>query len=115
ATGTESHDRAEWAAIRQALGDRELAVSATKSFFGHAQGAAGVLELIATVLCMRRGVVPPTLRFAGARPGCPADPVAGARPRPHRVRRALDVSAAFGGANAVLVVGDGRDGDGRGA
>jgi 3-oxoacyl-[acyl-carrier-protein] synthase II len=105
ATGTESHDRAEWSAIGQAFGERRPATSATKSFLGHAQGAAGVLELIVTVLCMRRGVVPPTLRFTGPRPGCPEDPVAGTRPRAMSVRHALDVSAAFGGANAVLAIG----------
>ena len=104
ATGTESHDRAEWAAIQQALGGRAVAVSATKSFLGHAQGAAGVLELIVTVLALGRGLLPPTLRFDRPRPGCPVDPIGGTRPRPATVRAALDVSAAFGGANAVLAV-----------
>jgi 3-oxoacyl-[acyl-carrier-protein] synthase II len=104
ATGTESHDRAEWAAIQQALGGRSVAVSASKSFLGHAQGAAGILELIVTVLGLGHGVVPPTLRFDRPRPGCPEDPIRGTRPRALPVRHALDVSAAFGGANAVLAV-----------
>lgn len=104
ATGTESQDRAEWAALRQALGDRPLAVSASKSFLGHAQGAAGILELIVTLLGLERGLVPPTLRFGQPRPGCPADPVGDTGPRALAVRHALDVSAAFGGANAVLAI-----------
>lgn len=107
ATGTESHDRAEWTAIRQSLGARPtpVPVSATKSYLGHTQGAAGILELIVTVLAMREGLVPPTLRFTKPRPGCPDDPVAGSHPRPLTVTRALSVSAAFGGANAVLAIG----------
>jgi 3-oxoacyl-[acyl-carrier-protein] synthase II len=108
ATGTESNDRTEWQAIARALGSRAcpVPVSGLKSFLGHAQGAAGVLELILGLLAMREGVLPPTLRFTRPRPGAPPDPVPGPRPRPARVRCALDVSAAFGGANAVLVYGE---------
>jgi len=106
-TGTESNDRAESRALRTALGPRAdaIPVSAAKSFLGHAQGAAGVLELICSLLCMRGGAVPPTLRCGVRRPGMVADPVAAERPRPHPVERMLKVSAAFGGANAALVVG----------
>ena len=107
ATGTESNDRTEWQAICETLGER-VTVSANKSQLGHAQGAAGILELIVCVLAMRRGVVPPTLHFRGPRPGCPEDPVAGDRPRPRRVEVALNLSAAFGGANAVVAVGPAR-------
>lgn len=107
-TGTIANDASEARAIATALGDRSRAVpvSATKSYLGHAQGAAGVLELIATILCMRRGAIPPTLRVIKPRPHTPADPVAEAMPRAHAVRVALSNSAAFGGANAVVAVAD---------
>jgi 3-oxoacyl-[acyl-carrier-protein] synthase II len=107
-TGTESNDLAESLALRAALGPRAdaIPVSALKGFLGHAQGAAGVLEAILSLLCARRGVVAPTLRCANPRPGVVADPVAGDGPRPHRTRRLLKVSAAFGGANAALVLGE---------
>ncbi|HVE83361.1 MAG TPA: beta-ketoacyl synthase N-terminal-like domain-containing protein [Myxococcales bacterium] len=106
-TGTESNDRAESRALRAALGPRAdaIPVSASKSFLGHAQGAAGVLELICALLCARDGAVPPTLRCQARRPGTVADPVPESRPRPHPVERMLKVSAAFGGANSALVVG----------
>lgn len=106
-TGTESNDRAECRALRAALGQRAdaIPVSAAKSILGHAQGAAGVLELICSLLCMRGGAVPPTLRCEVRRPGALADPVAASRPRAHAVEQMLKVSAAFGGANAALVVG----------
>lgn len=107
ATGTTTNDRAEWLAIERSLAPRPEPplVSASKSFFGHAQGAAGVLELISALLCMQHDTVPPTLRFVGARPGCPRDPAAGSAPRAHRVARALKLSAAFGGANTALAYG----------
>jgi len=106
-TGTEANDAAEWLALRTALGAaaERIPVSATKSFLGHAQGAAGVLEIIATLLCARRGTIPPTLRCQRPRPGAPPDTVAGDRPRPHAVRRFLKSSAAFGGANTAVIIG----------
>lgn len=106
-TGTAANDDAEWRGTRKALGARAEAIplSGTKSFLGHAQGAAGALELIATLLCMREGTVPPTLRVGRGRPGGPPDPVAAGAPRPAEVRHALSSSSAFGGANVVLCVG----------
>lgn len=106
-TGTPANDPAEWRALELVFGERaaRLPVSSTKSFLGHAQGAAGVLEVIATLLGMRRGVIPPTLHFKGSRPRSPTDPVGEERPRPLLVRRAVCNSSAFGGANAAVVVG----------
>ena len=106
-TGTLANDTAEWKGIRAVFGPRaeRLPVSATKSYLGHAQGAAGVLELIATVLCMERDLIPPTLRHHSPRAFSPPDPVAGDRPRAAQVEHALCTSSAFGGANAVVVVG----------
>jgi 3-oxoacyl-[acyl-carrier-protein] synthase II len=105
-TGTEANDRAEWRAIQRVLGERatRTPVSSTKSVIGHAQGAAGVLELIATILAMRADRIPQTLHFAGPRAFGPADPVGEPLPRPGVVERALCSSAAFGGANAAVVV-----------
>ena len=107
ATGTLTHDRTEWTALARALGPRELPVpvSGLKSWVGHAQGAAGVIELVLALLASEDGAVAPTLHFRGPRPGCPEDPVASPTPRPLHVERALKVSAAFGGANAVVAYG----------
>jgi 3-oxoacyl-[acyl-carrier-protein] synthase II len=105
-TGTAANDAAEWRAIETVFGDRaqRLPVSSTKSFLGHAQGAAGVLELAATLLAMQQGMIPPTLHLTRPRPRSPADPVAQSLPREHAVRHAVCTSSAFGGANAALVV-----------
>lgn len=106
-TGTAAGDPAEWRAIRQVLGARAetVPVSSSKSFLGHAQGAAGVVELIATLAALDRGTVPPTRNFAGARPNSPGDPVAGDRPRPHAAEHVLCNNSGFGGANCAVVVG----------
>jgi 3-oxoacyl-[acyl-carrier-protein] synthase II len=107
ATGTTNNDRIECSVIERELGAGRQAppVSGSKSQLGHTQGAAGALELVLSLLCHREGTIPATLHFRGPRPGCPADPVAASRPRVHPVARALKLSAAFGGANAVLAYG----------
>ncbi|MGE0789194.1 MAG: beta-ketoacyl synthase N-terminal-like domain-containing protein [Sandaracinaceae bacterium] len=106
-TGTATNDDAEWRGIRLALGPRaeHIAVSSTKSSIGHAQGAAGALELIATLLALEEGALPATLRVGAGRPGGPPDPIASDVPRASSAVCWLSDSAAFGGANAVLCAG----------
>jgi 3-oxoacyl-[acyl-carrier-protein] synthase II len=104
-SGTEANDAAEWRGIQLGLpGWTDLPVSSSKGALGHAQGAAGVLEAIVTILLMGRGLVPPTLNFAGARQLAPPDPVGGLHPRSRPVEHALTINSAFGGANAALVL-----------
>jgi len=105
-SGTEANDAAEWRAIKRCLGAaaERVPVSSTKSFLGHGLGAAGVIELVATVLCQRAQVVHPTLGWSGGRGPGPPDPVAEPVPRTLRYDVALKASAGFGGANAALVV-----------
>ncbi len=105
-TGTAANDPAEWQAIAQVFGARadQLPVSSTKSYLAHAQGAAGVLELIATLLGMQHGQVLPTLHFTRPRRRGPVDPIAQSVPRPLVFEHALCTNSAFGGANAVVSV-----------
>lgn len=105
-TGTAANDPAEWRAIQSVFGARatEIPVSSSKAQFGHAQGTAGALELIATLLCMRHGVIPPTLHFTKPRSRGPTDPVAQDLPRKAHVRHFVSTNSAFGGANAAVVV-----------
>lgn len=104
-TGTAANDQTETRAIHMAFGDhaKRLTVSSSKSMFGHALGAAGALELTATVMAMHHGVVPPTINYQEPDPACDLDYVPNqARAMP--VRAALSNSFAFGGLNAVLAV-----------
>jgi nodulation protein E len=102
-TGTLANDPTETRAIRQTFGPHanRLAVSSTKSLHGHALGAAGALEAIATVLALKEGVIPPTANFSESDPECDLDVVPN-RSRRMEVEAALSNSFAFGGLNAVL-------------
>lgn len=104
-TGTIANDNVETAAIKQVFGDRayEIPISSTKSMHGHLLGAAGALELVASVLAMQSAMAPPTMGLHEPDAECDLDYV------PNVARKNLDIavamsnSFAFGGTNAVLV------------
>lgn len=104
-TGTEVNDRVEADAIRTVFGDaaRTLAVSSTKSLHGHAMGASGAMEFLATCLALHAGMLP-----AGRPPASP-DVQLGLHGilqenTPVGATLALSNSFAFGGLNAVLAL-----------
>ncbi len=104
-TGTRINDATETAAVKKALGDhaKKIAMSSSKSLFGHALGAAGALEMFATILAVREDMAPPTINYQGPDPDCDIDCVPNqARKMPIRV--ALNNSFAFGGLNASVAV-----------
>jgi nodulation protein E len=103
-TGTPANDPVETRALRAVLGahaDR-VAVSSTKSMHGHALGAAGGIEAVATALALHHGILPPTANFTEADPECDLDVIPNTARRAE-VDAALSNSFAFGGLNAVLV------------
>jgi nodulation protein E len=104
-TGTPANDPTETQAIHAVFGAhaRTLMVSSTKSMHGHALGAAGALELVATIGALRAGVIPPTVNFLDADPACDLDYVPN-QARTQRIGAALSNSFAFGGLNAVLAL-----------
>lgn len=105
-TGTAANDKSEAAAMIEVFGNRasHVPVSSTKSMVGHAMGASGAIEAIATLAALEHGVVPPTLGFLGPDPDIPLDPVAEG-PRTMPVGLAMSNSFAFGGLNVSLVFG----------
>ncbi len=102
-TGTQANDSTETRAIRLVFGPHadKLAVSSTKSMHGHALGAAGALEGVATLLAFRSNFLPPTANFLERDPACDLDIVPN-EVRAARIEAALSNSFAFGGLNAVL-------------
>jgi nodulation protein E len=68
---------------------------------GHALGAAGALEAVATILALHHGVLPPTANYLGRDPECDLDYIPN-QPRAAQVEAALSNSFAFGGLNAVI-------------
>ena len=102
-TGTQANDSTETEVIRNVFGKHayKMAISSTKSMHGHALGAAGALEAIATILALRRDVLPPTVNYSEPDPACDLDVIPNV-PRPASCEYALSNSFAFGGLNAVL-------------
>lgn len=106
-TGTQANDRTETAAIRAVFGGRadQIPISATKAVHGHLLGAAGALECVLTLLAMQHEVAFPTMHLDSADPECDLDYVANAARERVAARLMLCNSFAFGGTNAVLVLG----------
>lgn len=102
-TGTKANDQIETAAIKRVFGDHasRLSVSSTKSMHAHCLGASGALEMIACVMAIREGIVPPTANFRQADADCDLDITPNVA-RERKVRAAISNSFAFGGTNAVL-------------
>lgn len=106
-TGTQANDRTETAAIRAVFGARadQIPISATKAMHGHLLGAAGALECVLSLLAMRHDVAFPTMHLQLPDPECDLDYVANAAREGMAARVMLSNSFAFGGTNAVLVLG----------
>ncbi len=106
ATSTPIGDPAESQALGRVVGadGHAFAVSSTKSMHGHALGAAGALEGVATILTIQNGIIAPTINYENPDPECTLDYV------PNIARRAevdvaLSSSFGFGGHNSVAVFG----------
>jgi 3-oxoacyl-(acyl-carrier-protein) synthase len=104
-TATLQNDAVETAAIRRVFGPHadRVAVSSSKSMHGHLLGAAGAVELVATLLAVRTGTIPPTLNLNMRDPECDLDYVPNVARHDQDIELAMTSSFAFGGTNAVLV------------
>ena len=102
-TSTVNNDAAEVVAVRSVFGTDAPPVTSVKGVLGHAIGAAGALEGIASALTISTGTIPPTANYTEPDPDIDLDVVTEAR----ALRDGLVVSNsfAFGGHNAVLVLG----------
>lgn len=101
-TGTKLGDAAESAAINDAFGDCQPAVSSTKAATGHLLGAAGAVEAAFTAMALAAGDLPPTRNLDEPDPRCDLDHVRG-ESRLSAVDAAMSNSFAFGGHNVSLV------------
>jgi 3-oxoacyl-[acyl-carrier-protein] synthase II len=103
-TSTQVNDQVETLAIKKVFGKEayQVPISSSKSMLGHLIAAAGAVELIISVMAMRRGLLPPTINYEHADPECDLDYVPNV-PREKRVRHVLSNSFGFGGQNVSLV------------
>jgi 3-oxoacyl-[acyl-carrier-protein] synthase II len=81
----------------------KLQISSTKSQMGHLLGASGGVELIASVLAIHRGVLPPTINLDHPGEGCDLDYIPNVA-REARVDTVMSNSFGFGGHNASLLI-----------
>jgi 3-oxoacyl-(acyl-carrier-protein) synthase len=104
-TSTPLNDSTETKAIKAVFSDHayNLAVSSTKSMIGHAMGASGTLEAIASTLTIVKGIIPPTINYSTPDPECDLDYVPN-QARKQAVRTALSNSFGLGGQNACLII-----------
>ena len=105
-TGTAANDKTECAAVADVFGTHadDLMISSTKSMHGHLIGGTGAVELLACLMALNDGVIAPTIGYEEPDPECALDVV------PNEAREAgvdvvLSNAFAFGGLNAVLVLG----------
>lgn len=105
-TSTGLGDIAEIKALKEVLGQHaySIPVNSTKSMTGHLLGAAGAVELIASVKTLETQIIHPTINLENPDPECDLDFV-------HEGKRSASVdyimsnSFGFGGHNVTLIVG----------
>ena len=79
-----------------------LPVSSVKAAIGHAMGAAGACEAVATVLSLVHRQVPPTVNTQVKDPAFPVHLVCGTA-IDWKIEHALSNSFGFGGCNGAVV------------
>ena len=103
-TSTILNDKLETLGIKKAFGEKAygINISSTKSMTGHALGAAGAIETIATIKALQTGTIPPTIHFVESDPDCDLNYT------PNKsVKRdmdyAMNINIGFGGQNAAII------------
>lgn len=103
--GTRHNDQHETTAFKVSLGDhaRRVPVSSIKSMIGHALGAAGALDVVASALAIQHDTVPPTANLHEPDPICDLDytPLFA---REQRTSTVLSVASGFGGFHSATVL-----------
>ena len=104
-TGTQLNDLTETETIKTVFGKHayDIPITAQKAMTGHAIGAAGVMEIIATSLSLQHDILLPTINLNEPDPQCDLDYVANVARKKH-IDIALSNHFAFGGANAAFVL-----------
>lgn len=104
-TGTELNDITETETIKAIFGQQayNIPITAQKAMTGHAIGAAGAMEIIATVLSFQHDILLPTINLNDPDPRCDLDYIPNIA-RKKTIDIALSNHFAFGGANAAMII-----------
>jgi 3-oxoacyl-[acyl-carrier-protein] synthase II len=106
-TSTPLGDLGEIKAIQQVFGEHtgKLNISSTKSMTGHLLGAAGAIEVIACLLAINEGIVPPTINHFTDDEGLdPSLNLTFNKAQKRTVNVALSNTFGFGGHNASIII-----------
>lgn len=105
ATGTMSGDAQECAALRRVFGEGATLFNNTKSYIGHAMGAAGALELCGNLSAFDDGVCHPTINVDQLDPDCELSGLVCNEPRETKgVNYILNNSFGMLGINSVVII-----------
>ncbi len=104
-TSTQLNDQIETQAVKEVFKEKAKGIptSSIKSMLGHMIAAAGAVELIASVLTIRNGLIPPTINYEFPDKACDLDYVPN-KAREKKVETVLSNSFGFGGQNIALIV-----------
>ena len=102
-TSTVTGDPSEIAAIKSVFRDNPPMISSTKSQIGHAIGAAGALELVASMIMMKHSFVAPSINIDNLDSACEY-PNFITTMKEIEINTLLTNNFGFGGSNATMIV-----------
>jgi 3-oxoacyl-[acyl-carrier-protein] synthase II len=104
-SSTPLNDKVETRVIKEIFGERayKLPISSNKSMIGHALGAGGAIEIIASILTIKHQFIPPTINYEFPDPECDLDYVPN-RGRKATINTVLSSSYGFGGKNSNIII-----------
>lgn len=108
-TSTLLNDKTETQAVKICFGRRayDIPMSSIKSMIGHPQGASGAAGVVAAILGMNDGYLPPTINYAEPDPECDLNYIPN-----HTIAQQTDLSLCncigFGSKNSALVIARGE-------
>jgi 3-oxoacyl-[acyl-carrier-protein] synthase II len=104
-TGTKEGDLYETEQIKRAFGKKaySIASSSTKSMMGHMLGASGAVEVIASLIAMQDGFLPPTVNLEKEDPECDLDYIP-RKARQKKINTSISISMGFGGHIAAIAL-----------
>ena len=100
-TGTPNNDLTESVALRRVFNDTMPLVSSTKAYTGHATSAAGAIEAVFAVMCVKYGFCPANLNFQNPIPETGIVPLTANVQTD--VNHVLSNSFGFGGNDSSLI------------
>lgn len=100
-TGTLYNDEMESIAFDR-LGMTKIPLNSYKGYFGHTLGAAGIIEIIASMISMEKNMLFKSIGFEETGTSCPLNVIT--ETKSHQVNTVLKTASGFGGGNASLIL-----------